>query len=70
MAKPGSYTQLYIQLVFASKYRQALLQQDIRPRIFSYVSGILDEKKHKSIAINGVSDHVHILFGISNALHP
>jgi hypothetical protein len=28
--KPGTYTQIYIQLVFAPKFREALLQQNIR----------------------------------------
>ncbi len=32
---------------------------------FSYISGILNEKKHKSIAVNIISDHVHILFGMN-----
>ena len=64
--KPGVYTQLYVQLVFAVRNRDAVLHPAIRERIFKYMSGILTEMKHKSIIINGVSDHVHILF----ELHP
>ena len=73
--KPGVYTQLYVQLVFAVKNRDAVLHPAIRERIFKYMSGILTEMKHKSIIINGVSDHVHILFGenpsksISDTVH-
>ena len=61
--KPGVFTQLYTQLVFAVKYRDRLLTKEIRGEIFSYMSGILTNRKHKSIIINGMSDHVHILFG-------
>jgi len=61
--KPGVFTQLNTQLVFAVKYRDRLLTKEIRAEVFSYMSGILTNRKHKSIIINGMSDHVHILFG-------
>ncbi len=63
--KPGVFTQLYIQLVFAVKYRDRLLNDDIREKVFSYMSGIVTNSKHKSIIINGVSDHVHIFLGLN-----
>lgn len=63
--KPGTFTQLYIHLVFAVKYREALLTKKIRGRIFEYMSGIITDLNHKSIIVNGVSDHVHILLGLN-----
>ncbi|MDR0864730.1 MAG: IS200/IS605 family transposase [Candidatus Symbiothrix sp.] len=64
MPKPNVYTQIYIQLVFSPKNRNALLHKEIRPTVFSYISGIVDKMAHKSIAVNGMADHVHILFGL------
>ena len=61
--KPGVFTQLYVHLVFSPKYRDRLLLKDIRSEIFRYISGILTNRKHKSIIVNGMPDHVHILFG-------
>lgn len=63
--KPGSYTQLYIQLVIAPKFRDPLLKKQYRETIFKYMSGHLTNKGHKSIIINGVSDHLHILIGLN-----
>lgn len=63
--KPGAYTQLYIQLVFAVKYREAKLTKDIRGHVFEYMSGIITGMGHKSLIVNGVSDHVHILLGLN-----
>jgi REP element-mobilizing transposase RayT len=63
--KPGAFTQLYIHLVFAVKYREALLHKNVRPGIFQYMSGILTNMKHKSIIINGMPDHVHVLLGLN-----
>jgi putative transposase len=63
--KPGTFTQMYVHLVFAVKNKENNLQYNFRKRIFEYMSGILTTQKHKSIIVNGVSDHVHILFGLN-----
>ena len=61
--KPAAYTQMYVQLVFAVKNRDAVLHKSIRSRVFEYISGIISEMKHKSIIVNGVDNHVHIFIG-------
>lgn len=63
--KPGTFTQIYIQMVFSPKHRDCLLLEQFRPRIFEYMSGIVTNIGHKSIIINGVSDHVHLFLGLN-----
>jgi REP element-mobilizing transposase RayT len=63
--KPNAYTQIYIQLVIAVKFREAVLERKIRPQIFEYISGIVSNFKHKSIIVNGVSNHAHIFYGMN-----
>ncbi|PKQ65757.1 transposase [Labilibaculum filiforme] len=63
--KPGSYTQLYVQLIFAVKFRDSCLRKNIRERVFAYISGIIREMNHKSIIVGGVEDHIHILIGVN-----
>ena len=63
--KPGTFTQMYVQLVFAVQKRDALLSKKIRYRIFEYMSGIITNMNHKSIIVNGPKDHVHILLGLN-----
>jgi REP element-mobilizing transposase RayT len=63
--KPGHFTQMYIHLIFAVKYRDRVLNDNIRPEIFSYIAGIIKSGNNKSIITNGVSDHVHILVGFT-----
>ena len=63
--KPGAYTQLYIHLVFAIKYRERLLTKEIRTELFKYISRIISNRKHKAIIINGMADHIHILIGLN-----
>ncbi len=62
---PNTYTQLYIQIVFPVKGRQNLLSKVIRERVFKYMSGIVEELDHKSIIVNGHSDHVHLFVGLN-----
>ena len=63
--KPGVFTQIYIQLVFAVKNREALLINEYRKEVFSYMSRIASNIKHKSIIINGMLDHIHIFIGLN-----
>jgi REP element-mobilizing transposase RayT len=66
--KPGTFTQMYVQLVIAVRNRDAVLTKDIRKRVFEYMSGIITNLKHKSIIINGTSNHVHILSGLNPSI--
>jgi putative transposase len=58
----NTYTKIYIQVVFAVKYREALLKKEHRPEIFKYMAGIINNRGHKALAVNGYDDHVHLLF--------
>ena len=66
--KPGTFTQIYIQLVFSPLYRDRLLHQSIRPAVFKYMSGIITQLGHKSIIVNGMSDHAHLFIGLNPSL--
>jgi putative transposase len=63
--KPGTFTQMYVHIVFAVRSRENILNTTIRYRIFEYISGILRDLGHKPLIVNGVSDHIHILFGLN-----
>lgn len=55
-----AYRKIYLQLVFAVKYRQALLNKSWRSELFKYISGIINKRGHFSFAVNGVENHIHI----------
>jgi len=63
--KPGTFTQMYVHIVFAVRARENLLNKAIQPRIFEYISGILRDLGHKPLIVNGRPDHVHIFFGLN-----
>ena len=61
----GTYTQLYVQIVFGTFTGQKLLRADIRDNVFRYMTGVIKNRGHKPIIINGMADHVHILIGLN-----
>ncbi|MEO6523451.1 MAG: IS200/IS605 family transposase [Mucilaginibacter sp.] len=62
---PNTYTQLYIHCIFAVKYREALIKPEWEDRLQKYITSIVQNNGHKLLAINNVSDHVHILIGLN-----
>ena len=61
---PNTYTQLHIQLVFAVKYRAALIEKEWKNDLHKYMTGIIQHNDHKMLQINSVPDHIHIFFGL------
>ncbi len=59
-----TYTQIYIQIVFAVKNRSALIQPVWEEELYKYISGITGNKDQKLLAINGTSNHIHLLIGM------
>lgn len=64
----GTYSQIYIQIVFAVKGRENIINKTWENELFSYISGIITKKGHKSIIVNGASDHIHVFVGIKPSL--
>lgn len=61
----NTYNQIYIHLVFAVKYRDAVIDKSWRPELYQYLIGLIEHRDHKVYAIGGMSDHIHILVSLS-----
>ena len=64
----GTFSQIYIQAVFAVKGRENLLEKKWREEVFKYIAGIIKNKGQKPIIVNGVSDHVHVFVGLKPSM--
>jgi len=60
----GTFSQIYIQIVFAVEGRANLLQNPWREEVFKYMAGIIKGKNQKPIIVNGVANHVHLFIGL------
>ena len=59
-----TYTQLYIQVVFAVQRRERLIDPIWEDDLYKYITGIVQQKNQSLLAINGVPDHIHLLIRI------
>jgi len=62
----NTYSQIYMQIIFAVKDRYSLVTQEQKKEVEKYIGGIINSLKSKPLAIYCNPDHIHILVG----LHP
>jgi REP element-mobilizing transposase RayT len=60
----GTFSQIYIQLVFAVKNRESLIHQSWEEELYKYITGIVKNMGQKMLAINGMPDHIHLFIGM------
>jgi putative transposase len=60
----NTFHQVYIQAVFAVKYREALITNECKSKILSVIGNLINETGCKTIIVNGVEDHVHCLLSL------
>ena len=65
---PGTFSQIYIQIVFAVQGRQNLIQNTWNTQLHKYIAGIINGKEQKSIIVNGMPDHIHAFVGLRPAM--
>jgi REP element-mobilizing transposase RayT len=61
----NTYTQIYIQYVFAVQNRASLINEKWQTQLYKYISGIAEKHEHKLFVINGMPDHVHVLISMN-----
>ena len=64
----GTFSQIYIQIVFAPQGRENLIGKNWKDELHKYIAGIITNKGQKSIIVNGVSDHIHIFVGLKPSM--
>ena len=62
----ASVSRVWVHLVFSTKYRAAVLSdRATRRRLYSYQSAVLQRIDCAATIVNGVADHVHLLFELT-----
>src|SRR6056297_3425838 len=62
----NTYTQINIHAIFSVKGRENIIPKKYNEELFKYISGVLNNNKQYSLAVNGYRDHVHLFF----EMHP
>jgi putative transposase len=64
----NTFSQIYIQTVFAVSNRQSLIKPAFKEDLFKYITGIITNQGQKLISINSMPDHLHILIGLKPSI--
>jgi REP element-mobilizing transposase RayT len=65
---PRSFTCLHYHLIFSTKHREASITNDIQPRLFEYLGGILRNQDSMLVAAGGVAVHFHLVVSVCKKL--
>src|SRR5690348_10954301 len=61
---PNTFTQFYVHIVFATRYRVGLINPSWRNDLHRYITGMVQNKGHKMLGINSMPDHLHMFIGM------
>ncbi|MCX6137857.1 MAG: IS200/IS605 family transposase [Ignavibacteriales bacterium] len=64
----GTFSQIYIHVVFAVKGRDNLISRKWKDDLHKYIAGTIKGKDQKPIIVNGMPDHVHAFIGLRPAM--
>lgn len=60
---PNTYSQIYLQFVFAVQHRQSVIPKDHKEELHKYITGLVQNRKAKMLAVNCMPDHIHLFVG-------
>ena len=60
----NTYHKVYVQIIFAVKYRKAVLNKEWRSEVFSVIAKFINNTGCQSLIVNGVEDHVHCFLSL------
>jgi len=64
----NTYSQVYLQFVFAVKGKQSLINPKNNEELQKYITGIVQNRKQKMLAINNMPEHLHLFVGFGTTM--
>lgn len=61
----STYTKLTYHIVFSTKYRLPLIQNELQNKLYEYIGGIIRAQNGHLIEIGGIEDHIHLLANLT-----
>jgi putative transposase len=66
---PNTYSQIYLQFVFAVSERRSLIPKEYQIDVHKYITGIIERRKTKLMAIHCMPNHIHIFASLSPTIY-
>ena len=65
---PQSFASVHVHVVFSTKGRVALISDDLAPRLYEYIGGIVRARHSLLVQAGGMADHIHLLVSLHRQL--
>ncbi len=59
----NTFSQIYLQFVFAVQHRQNIIPKEHKEELHKYITGLVQNRKAKMLAVNSMPDHIHLFVG-------
>lgn len=59
----NTFSQIYLHFVFAVKYRQNSIPKEHKEELHKYITGLVQNRDAKMLAVHCMPDHIHIFVG-------
>ena len=59
----NTFSQIYLQFVFSVKHREALIPKEHKEELHKYLTGLVQNRKAKMLAVHCMPDHTHLFVG-------
>ena len=63
IAMANTFSQIYLQFVFSVKHRDALIAKVHKEELHKYITGLVQNRKAKMLAVHCMPDHTHLFVG-------
>lgn len=60
----NTFSQIYLQFVFAVQNRQCLIPQSHKEELHKYITALVQNRKAKMLAVNCMPNHIHLFVGL------
>jgi putative transposase len=59
----NTFSQIYLQFVFAVKGRESLISKENKEELHKYITGLVRNRNSKLLAVHCMPDHTHLFVG-------
>lgn len=65
---PNTFSQIYLQFVFAVQFRQNIIPRKHKIELHKYITGLVQNRNAKMMAVHCMPDHAHIFVGFKPSM--
>jgi len=66
---PNTFSQIYLQFVFAVQGRQSMIDRKHKEELHKYITALVQARNAKMLAVHCMPDHLHLFVGLKPTVY-